>query len=288
MIRKVAAVLVVFSCFHFGCGGGGGGAAPSGGGGGGGGATTPNISNAVVSPTSVYKEQGGGTVTVNLTMDFIDTGGDVASFTLDVYDSAGTNQLSTHTYPISGIGGITSGVINGQFVVADTTIGNFIYHIHVTDGAGIQSNTLTGTFSVTSNPSTVAISSYLAVAYAADNVSLASDIATVVAQAAANGSYGGGLMYTNLAHTKEAHVQSFLNSIVAYVTTLHNSYTLDKPAIVAMLATYNTLDIAWPGTLVLGGINSSTIVTMIGATTPNYNTTVNNAYTAAIASINAL
>jgi hypothetical protein len=212
----------------------------------------------------------------------------VVSFTLDVYDSTGTNQLSTHTYSVSGIGGITSGSINGQFVVADSTIGNFFYHIHITDTAGTPSNTLTGTFSVTSNPSTVAVSSYLAIAYAADNVSLASDIATVVAQAAANGSYGGGLMYTNLAHTKEAHVQSFLNSIVAYVTTQHNLYTLDKPAIVAMLAMYNTLDLAWPGTLVLGGISSSTIVTMIGATMPNYKATVNNFYTTAIASINAL
>ncbi|MHB0929423.1 MAG: hypothetical protein ACYC3W_11085 [Candidatus Nanopelagicales bacterium] len=266
-----------------GCGGGG----STNGGGNGAGGTPPAISNAVVSPTSAQLNQGGGAINVNLTMNFVDPDGDVVSFTLDVFDQSNT-RISTHTYPISGVSGVTSGVINGIFVVETTTVGSWTTHIYVTDADGALSNTLVGTFSISSNPSTALITSYLSTAYQANSTSLNNDIASIEAQTAANGSYGSGNMIYNIEQAKVFHVNSFLTGAVNYISTTHNSYTIDKPAIVSLLNSYKTQDLAYPTNLVISGISQSNWLPMWNAIAPAYSTSLDTAYNNATAQVNAL
>jgi hypothetical protein len=126
------------TAFLFSCGGGGGGGISD----------TPKISKAVISPSTVTQNQGNGTINVNLSMDFKDSGGDVTSFTLNTYD-ANKNQLTTDTVPISGASGVINGTITSTLPIPTTTIGNYTWKIFVTDAGSRTSNTLSGSFSIT-------------------------------------------------------------------------------------------------------------------------------------------
>jgi hypothetical protein len=122
------------------CGGGGGGSSQP--------QHAPTISNLQYSPNTVVQGQGGGSITATGTIDFIDIDGNISTLTITSYDSLG-NQTASNTSPITGASGITSGSI-GIAAIVDTTVkGNFTFKIYVTDSTGLQSNVLTGTFSVT-------------------------------------------------------------------------------------------------------------------------------------------
>ena len=118
------------------CGGGGGG------GGGSSSATAPGISNLQYSPNTATVGQGGGAVTVNGTVDFIDNEGDVS--TLIINSSDGTST----TVQISGVDGITAGTIAVVAVVDTSIAGNFPFTVYIRDKTGLKSNELTGTFTV--------------------------------------------------------------------------------------------------------------------------------------------
>ncbi|MCL2760761.1 MAG: hypothetical protein FWD70_03830, partial [Desulfuromonadales bacterium] len=133
-------VVACMTAFLFGCGGGGGGDNS-------GTDEPPTISNAFISPAVATYYQGGGTINVNLTMKFTDSGGNVKSFTLNIYD-VNNSQLSTNTYPISGISGVTNGTISGVVTIPTTTIGNYTWKIFVTDAASHKSNILNGSFDI--------------------------------------------------------------------------------------------------------------------------------------------
>ena len=112
----------------------------------------PSIANVAISPTTAPQNQGGGAINVNLTMNFADPGGDIASFTVNIYDQ-NNNQLSTSTYPLLGYSGVLSGTINGIIVARTDTVGTYTYKVFVTDNFGEISNVVAVEFTVTA-PST--------------------------------------------------------------------------------------------------------------------------------------
>jgi len=128
-----------------GCGGGGDG---------GGGVilvnSTPSISNLQYSPTSATLNQGGGSITINGTYDFIDNGADLAggSVTVKAFDLNNIQTINTNTPITANVAGLTSGTLSGP-ATADTTVaGTFNFILYITDSNGNKSNELTGTFTV--------------------------------------------------------------------------------------------------------------------------------------------
>lgn len=118
---------------------------------GGGGQTSssePVISNLSYWPRSAMLNQGGGFVTINSKVEFLDQDGDVSELTITVRDATTDTQLSSLTAPITGLSGIVSGLVSIS-VISDTTIaGDYLFDIMLRDTAGNVSNTLTGTFKV--------------------------------------------------------------------------------------------------------------------------------------------
>jgi hypothetical protein len=120
------------------CGGGGGGGGPS--------STPPSISDLSFAPTSV-PQSDGGTATVDGSVQFTDSGGDLATFNMTVTDSSG-HQVASISDPLKGAAGGTSGTIQGEFQVSTSTTGVFTFSVWVVDAAGARSNTLASTFQV--------------------------------------------------------------------------------------------------------------------------------------------
>ena len=131
------------------CGGGGGGAGGSGGGGQVG--TAPTISDLNFSPDAAYVDTNGGQVNVVGTLDFVDPDGDIESLTIVVLDSTG-QVIDDITALIEGIGGSTSGTIQGELVADTSIVGTYTVRVHVTDARNYQSNRLEDTFRVTEFP----------------------------------------------------------------------------------------------------------------------------------------
>jgi len=141
MRQLILIIVVTFALTSFGCGGGGGGGSsqPQ---------HAPGISNLQYSPNTAVQNQGGGSIIVSGTIDFIDIDGNISTLTITSYDSLG-NQKAANTSPITGASGITAGIV-GVAAIVDTTVkGNYTFKIYITDSTGLQSNMLTGTFSVT-------------------------------------------------------------------------------------------------------------------------------------------
>ncbi len=104
--------------------------------------STPSISNFRISPTEALLNEGGGSVDVTGSFDFVDPGGDLATF--HITSSAGDSAA----VPITGAAGHSSGTIEGAFVVNTTILGHFTFEIYVTDSHGNRSNSLSGAFDV--------------------------------------------------------------------------------------------------------------------------------------------
>ncbi|HTP06076.1 MAG TPA: hypothetical protein VMM54_13090, partial [Nitrospirota bacterium] len=128
-------ILTLYSC------GGGGGSSPT---------NAPGISNLQYFPNTAVQNAGSGSIIVTGTVDFIDIDGNISTLTITIYDSLG-NQIASNTTPITGISDHTSGTFSITVIVNTTVIGNYTFKIHIIDSTGLQSNVLTGTFSVTSS-----------------------------------------------------------------------------------------------------------------------------------------
>ena len=139
MRQLIFITAVAFALASFGCGGGDGSSQPQ---------HAPRISNLQYSPNTAIQGQGGGSITATGTIDFNDIDGNILTLTITYYDSLG-HQIATNTSPITGASGITAGTI-GIAAIVDTTVkGNYTVEIYISDSTGLQSNVLTGTFSVT-------------------------------------------------------------------------------------------------------------------------------------------
>ena len=130
------ASLLFFAVLAVSCGGGDEPAAP---------AHPPSISNLRYSPASAAPVPGG-TVTISGTFDFSDAGGDISSVRIT---SSGGVDVTTPTPQLSGI---ASGTAVGQVAVSVDKPGKYTFEISVTDGTGLSSNRLIGTFEVTAAP----------------------------------------------------------------------------------------------------------------------------------------
>jgi hypothetical protein len=101
----------------------------------------------VYSPSTIGHHQGNGLTQVDLSLDFMDAGGDLASFHIAGYP--GSDQVSS----IIGAGGITSGSLSGSASVSSETLGHYPFEIWVGDATGALSNRLAGSLDVVTDDS---------------------------------------------------------------------------------------------------------------------------------------
>ena len=118
--------------------------------------------------------------------------------------------------------------------------------------------------------STASISSYMNMAYTAEQSKSISDSPRLT---------GNGADYSLFASWKEMHVQNFLNTVLAYIQIIKNTNPVDKVAVVSLLNTYQTQDISW---------NQYGAFTASGIGSVGYYTIVNFAYTNALVQLNAM
>lgn len=141
---KILLMIFMITCMLSACGGGGGGAAPAPAPA----LTTPTISSLTQSALTAAQNSGGGAVTVTFTVNFIDTGGDVSTLTIQAFDATTGVLATTSTNPVAGVTGVTTGSINGILNVSTTTIGTYNVKLFITDSAGTQSNILNTTWAI--------------------------------------------------------------------------------------------------------------------------------------------
>lgn len=115
--------------------------------GGGGGGQRPQISDLSFTPQAVYEGSGGGIALVAGSVRFVDGDGDVASFTLTIFDSTAT-AIATQTFPATGAAGVTSGIAYASITISTMKIEQYTFELYATDQGSRKSNVLTGTFRV--------------------------------------------------------------------------------------------------------------------------------------------
>lgn len=115
--------------------------------------STPNIAVLTVNPTTVYKNQGGGYMTINVGFNFFDRGGDLygGSVLLKTFDFSG-NLIRTDSIPSNEISykNATSGTYGLYINLNTSTPANYTFTINLIDSGGRSSNTLNGFFAITS------------------------------------------------------------------------------------------------------------------------------------------
>lgn len=139
-MNKYVLGLLLCLCL-IGCGGGGGDSTPVAP------THTPGISNLIFSPSSANLNQGGGAITVTGYVDFIDSGGDLSTITIVGYDLQGIAN-SAKTIDLQNVNGLKSGTVFIAAIVSTNVAGDHPFGVYVTDAAGLNSNTLRGTFPV--------------------------------------------------------------------------------------------------------------------------------------------
>ena len=120
------------------CSGGGGGGSASGSG-------APTLSNFRLNPDTVVQNQGGGAVTVYVSIDFTAPGGDGANLRI-------TEGAQSETIPLSGMAGEVSGTIAGSLTLDTTQVGVYTFTVQLLTTRGVASNILSQTFTVIENP----------------------------------------------------------------------------------------------------------------------------------------
>ena len=125
-------------------------AACSGGGGGGSsGSSTvsvpPSISNLRFSPA--FASFNSGNTTITATVAFSAPRGNLSTITMTTFSASG-QELSSGSAALQGVTGQTTGNVSGTAQFATTVPGAFSFQVFVTDASGLQSNVLTGSFSV--------------------------------------------------------------------------------------------------------------------------------------------
>jgi hypothetical protein len=101
----------------------------------------PMVSGLKYAPATAVRA-ANGTVSVNASLDFADTGADAASLRLTT--SAGTDL----TVPLGALNGVSSGTAAGVFVVSTDAVGKYTFEAWLVDSKGTESNRLPGTFEV--------------------------------------------------------------------------------------------------------------------------------------------
>jgi hypothetical protein len=99
------------------------------------------ISNLQYVPKNAV-QTASGTASINVSIDFTDTGGDVVSARL--MSTAGPDL----TVPVSAVAGLTRGTANATFVVSTTTLGASKFEVWLIDSRDDASNRLSGSFEV--------------------------------------------------------------------------------------------------------------------------------------------
>lgn len=135
MIKKI--LIVVLVLLVIGCSGGGSSSKnpvdPG---------TAPGISNLTYSPKSANIGEGGGAISANIEVDFIDIDGDI---TVARLTSSNGGDL---TIPITGIEGVTVGSIIISMTATTTEAINITFQVWLIDSNGNESNKLSGAFTV--------------------------------------------------------------------------------------------------------------------------------------------
>ncbi|MBS0578351.1 MAG: hypothetical protein JSR36_03705 [Proteobacteria bacterium] len=145
---RVWCVLPFVACwFLAACGGGGGGGSQS--------PTTPSLSNLTYDPKDA-PQTASGTFAVQGSVDFADSGGDLKSLEIVVYDPTG-KQVSDVSTPVQGASGQTSGTIQGAVTVPTTSVGTFTFKVTASDNGGAVSNALTGSFRIVATADLAAV-----------------------------------------------------------------------------------------------------------------------------------
>jgi hypothetical protein len=124
----VVALVALFVFGLVGCGGGGSGS------------DSPAASNLILS-----SDQTGN---FNVSFEFSDSGGNLATLTASLYGSEGKKLLSS-TSAISGVAGQKSGTVLGTLNLSFLSAGDYSVEIYLTDSGGLRSNLLTKKFNVT-------------------------------------------------------------------------------------------------------------------------------------------
>jgi len=107
----------------------------------------PEISNLQYPPAYVALNSGGGSATIAGSIDFADPDGDLATFTVEIYDS-GDILLTSEDYPLPDLDGEASGTAEVSFAIPTDIDGVFTFQVFLTDETELDSNSLTGIFTV--------------------------------------------------------------------------------------------------------------------------------------------
>lgn len=111
----------------------------------------PTIANLSYSPAVVYEGSHGGVVTISVTANYLDAGGDLRHLELMVRDS--NNQVIQAQYcPFTTDPGATSGTLLGQVTVPTSQAGQYTVHLGAVDCCAAVSNALTSSFRVAPLP----------------------------------------------------------------------------------------------------------------------------------------
>lgn len=131
-------IILLVSVFLYSCGGGGGGGVviPQ---------TAPVIADLYFYPLSATVGDGSGAVTITGYYSFSDPEANITTFTLNWSNSLGDSGTLSNNAILSGYSrGVASLAIVGDTSIASTTSFEFF----VTDSTGLQSNKLTGKWTV--------------------------------------------------------------------------------------------------------------------------------------------
>ena len=140
-IRSVCGICSLILCFSlFACGGGGGESNSNN-------PQAPAISNLGLSPSTANQYDDDGQKSVSCSFDFTDDVGDVSTATVVIYDPQGV-KIAEETVPLEGGEGITSGYVNITLLADTTSSGVFVFEFFVNDQKGLQSNRISGNFTV--------------------------------------------------------------------------------------------------------------------------------------------
>lgn len=109
--------------------------------------TTPAITNLQNAPGSTSLAVKS-LIIFDWQFDFTDTGGDLLTGTYSVINSNG-DPVYNKTMNLIVPAGTKTGTLSGKSgVVAFSSVGTYTVNIYITDSAGVNSNTLTSTFTV--------------------------------------------------------------------------------------------------------------------------------------------
>jgi hypothetical protein len=109
--------------------------------------TSPSISNLTVSPLSALQNEGGGSITVRISVDFVDQEGDVDYMGVNVLDSSGS-ILYVRGAPLPQFVGELSGTAQADVAINTDVVGQFALRVWLVDQTIRSSNRLNVQFSV--------------------------------------------------------------------------------------------------------------------------------------------